>query len=156
MAKDIETILREVRISELPRRRVAIVEPSTPLGEVYRRLDEEHSVAVLVCDESGLVGIFTERDILNRTALEGDVEAPVERWMSRIKASLAADDRLAEAITIMHEAGYRHVPLVDPDGGKPGLVGGRDILKLIAEYHPKTLLNLPPRLDQQMTRPEGG
>ena len=56
----------------------------------------------------------------------------------------------------MHETGYRHVPLPDNDGKLPGLVGGRDILKLIADYYPETLLNLPPRLHQQMTRPEGG
>ena len=36
-----------VRIAELPRRAVCRVEPSTPLDEVYRRLDEEHGVAVL-------------------------------------------------------------------------------------------------------------
>lgn len=133
-----------------------MVTPDTALGEVYRVLDDEHSVAVLVCDDSGLVGIFTERDILNRTALEGDSETPIGELMNPIKASLTPDDRLAVAIEMMHKTGYRHIPLPDNEGSKPGLVGGRDILKLIADYYPETLLNLPPRLDQQMTKPEGG
>lgn len=133
-----------------------MVTPDIALGEVYRVLDDEHSVAVLVCDDSGLVGIFTERDILNRTALEGDPETPIGELMNSIKASLTPDDRLAVAIEMMCETGYRHIPLPGNEGSKPGLVGGRDILKLIADYYPETLLNLPPRLDQQMTKPEGG
>lgn len=152
----VEKLLATVRIRDLPRRRVCTVSRSTTLGEVYRLLDEEHSVAVLVCDEDELVGIFTERDILNRTALDGVAETPISELMNPIKASLSPDDRLADAIELMHETGYRHIPLPHREGAKPGLVGGRDILKLIADYYPETLLNLPPRLHQQMTRAEGG
>ncbi len=152
----VEKLLAKVRIRDLPRRRVCTVSRSTSLGEVYRLLDEEHSGAVLVCDDNDLVGIFTERDILNRTALEGDSETPIGDLMSPIKGSLSTDDRLADAIALMHEGGYRHVPLPGSKGEKPGLVGGRDILLLIAEYYPETLLNLPPRLDQRMITPEGG
>ncbi len=155
MRSGIGRILAEGLIRELPQRRVCVVEPSTPLGEVYRLLDEEHSVAVLVCDDTGLVGIFTERDILNRTALEGDPDTPIEELMNPIKARLTPDHRLADAIELMHKTGYRHIPLQDERGAKPGLVGGRDILNLIADHYPETLLNLPPRLHQQMTRPEG-
>lgn len=156
MSSGIDRILGEIRIRDLPRRRVCVVEPPTTLGEVYRLLDEEHSVAVLVCDDTGLVGIFTERDILNRTALEGDPDTPIGELMNSIKASLTTDHRLADAIELMRETGYRHIPLQDDKGPKPGLVGGRDILKLIAGYYPEILLHLPPRLHQQMTRPEGG
>ena len=152
----VEALLAKVKIRDLPRRRVCTVSPSTSLGEVYRLLDEEHSVAVLVCDDDDLVGIFTERDILNRTALEGDSDTPIGELMSSIKGSLSVDDRLADAISLMHESGFRHVPLPGAKGEKPGLVGGRDILLLIAEYYPETLLNLPPRLDQRMTTSEGG
>lgn len=152
----VEKLLAKVRIRDLPRRSVCTVNSSTTLGEVYRLLDVEYSVAVLVCDDSGLVGIFTERDILNRTALEGNPDTPIGELMSPVKASLTSDHRLADAIKLMHETGYRHIPLPDNEGAKPGLVGGRDILKLIADYYPETLLNMPPRLHQQMTRPEGG
>lgn len=156
MSANIDKILSSGRIRDLPRRRVSIVEPSTPLGEVYRRLDEEVSVAVLVCEDGKLVGIFTERDVLNRTALEGDPDKPIGRLMNPIKAQLSFDDRLADAIELMRKTGYRHIPLEDPDRAEPGLIGGRDILTLIAGYYPEALLNLPPRLHQQMTQPEGG
>jgi CBS domain-containing protein len=146
----------EVRIRDLPRRAVCRVAPATSLGEVYRLLDEEHSVAVLVCEEDTLLGIFTERDILYRTALEGELSTPVGELMSSNLVTLGADQQLAEAIRTMVEKGIRHIPVLETGEREAGLIGGRDVLRLIADYYPETLLNLPPRLDQQMTRPEGG
>ena len=75
--------------------------------------------------------------------------------MNPIKASLTFEDRLADAISLMHETGFRHIPLPDNESGEHGLVGGRDILTLIADYYPEALINLPPRLHQTLSRPEG-
>ena len=155
MNPDFDQVLVGVRIGELPRRPVCRVDPATPLAEVYRRLDEEHGVAVLVCEGSELLGIFTERDVLYRTALESDPETPVGDLMTRKLVTLSGDDKLAEAITTMAERGIRHVPVLGGEGEEPGLIGGRDVLQMIAEYFPEALLNLPPRLDQKMPTPEG-
>lgn len=152
----VENLLATVKIKELPRRRVSLVSRETTLAQVHSLLVEEHSVAVLICEDQQPVGIFTERDVLNRTVLEGDPETPIGELMSSIEASLERDDRLADAIELMTRGGYRHVPLRGAAGKEPGLIGGRDILRLIAEYYPETLLNLPPRLDQKMTAAEGG
>ncbi len=64
MSSDFDQVLMGVWLGELPRRSVCRVEPSTPLGEVYRRLAEEQSVAVLVCAGPKLLGIFTEQGAL--------------------------------------------------------------------------------------------
>ena len=156
MKSNIEGLLSSVKIEALPRRSVCRVDKATPLKEVYRLLDSEHSVAVLISDENRLVGIFTERDILYRTALEGDLEAPIEELMTRDLVTLKSSERVSDAIRTMAEKGFRHIPVVDSDGEEAGLIGGRDILRMIAEYYPETLLNLPPRLDQKITRAEGG
>ena len=155
MNLDFDQVLVDVRIGELPRRSVCRVAPSTPLAEVYRLLDEEHGVAVLVCEGSTLLGIFTERDVLYRTALENDLETQVGDLMTRNPLTLSSDDPLAEAISTMAERGIRHVPVESDESDEVGLIGGRDVLRLIAEYFPETLLNLPPRLHQTMTTPEG-
>ena len=152
----VEELLRQVRIRDLPRRRVPCVAPSTRLAEVYRLLADERSVAVLVCEGDRLRGIFTERDVLYRTAFECDPETPVGELMTPDPETLRDDHRLSKAIGLMAEKGIRHVPFTRREGGEPGLIGGRDVLRLIAEHHPETLLNLPPRLDQTMPRPEGG
>lgn len=155
MNPDFDQVLTGVRIGELPRRPVCRVEPSTPLGEVYRRLDEEHVVAVLVCEGPQLLGIFTERDVLYRTAFESDPETPVGDLMTRDPVTLSGDDVLAEAIRTMAEHGVRHLPILGGEGEEAALIGGRDVLKMIAEYFPEALLNLPPRLHQKMTTAGG-
>lgn len=156
MTNDFDELLAKVQINELPRRQVCIVEPSLLLGEVYRLLDKEHGVAVLVCEGKQLLGIFTERDVLYRTALEGDLGTPIGDLMTHDLVTLQHDDKLASAIGTMAEKGIRHIPVMSDEGEESGLIGGRDVLKLIAEYFPETLLNLPPNLAQKMTRPEGG
>lgn len=156
MSQEFDRLLVSVRVSDLPRRKVCKVESSTPLGEVYRRLDEEHGVAALVCEGPKLVGIFTERDVLYRTALEGDLDTPISELMTRDPITLSGDDKLVEAIRTMSQQGIRHLPMPGGAGEEAGLIGGRDVLKMIAEHFPETLLNLPPRLDQKMTTAEGG
>ncbi|MDH3404544.1 MAG: CBS domain-containing protein [Acidobacteriota bacterium] len=157
MPSRISRILGSVRIADLPRRRVCRVAPATTLGEVYRRLEEEESVAVLVEEDGVLVGIFTERDVLDRTALEADPATPVGELMTRDDlVTLDAGQPITDAIAIMTARRIRHIPLVDADGKEDGMIGGRDVLRLIADYYPETLLNLPPRLHQRLTRPEGG
>ncbi len=109
-----------------------------------------------MCEGDELVGIFTERDILNRTALEAELDRPVGDFMTRDVLTVEAGDRLAAAIRTMTDRHIRHLPLCDqgvPDGH---LIGGRDVLKLIADYYPDALLNLPPRLHQRLHREEGG
>lgn len=152
----IEEVLKTSRIDDLPRRRISVVSPDTSLGDVYRQLGEERTVAVLVCDGEQLVGIFTERDVLNRTALEGDPATPIGDWMSDDVVTSSADARLVEAIRAMTAQKIRHLPLVDERGRATGLIGGRDILRLLAEHHPEALLNLPPRLHQTMDTEAGG
>lgn len=157
MSSSFDQVLVDVRIGDLPGRQVCRVGPSTTLEEVYRRLDEEEGVAVLVCDGPELVGIFTERDALYLAASgESDPQTPIGEVMTRDPVTLSRDDRLVEAIRKMAEKGIRHVPVLGGEGDEVGLIGGRDILKMISEYFPETLLNLPPRLDQTMDRPEGG
>lgn len=156
MASRIDGILESVRIHQLPRRRVCRVSPATTLGEVYRRLNDERSVAVLVEEEGRLLGIFTERDVLNRTVLEGGLERPISELMTRDVVTLAAENGITDAVGIMTERRIRHIPLVDKAGRAAGMIGGRDVLRMIAEYYPETLLNLPPRLNQKMTRLDGG
>src|SRR5437867_11195164 len=100
---------------------------------------------VLVCDGRKVVGIFTERDLLNRLNLGAvDYTAPVDSVMTPEPRTLSHDDGVADAIRLMTEEGYRHIPLVDAAGLGVGLLSARDILAYIAEHFPTEVLNLPP------------
>lgn len=157
MPPKIEEILKEVRIREIPRDVPCTVSAETPIEEVYRLLDEERPGAVLVFDGDDLVGIFTDRDVLYRTALEGrQPETPVRELMTAEPVTLDPGKRLADAIAAMTERKLRNIPVGAVSARHAALVSSRDVLRFIVGHFPEAVLNLPPRLDQRLTRPEGG
>jgi CBS domain-containing protein len=157
MARSIEEILQDVRIDEIPLKSPMHATPETPLEEAYALLDASPHGAILVCEEDGIRGIFSERDVLYRTALEElDPTTPIGELMTPDPVSVAGNERVSEAIRMMTELGYRNLPLLDGDGCCEGLLASRDVLRFIADHFPEAVLNLPPRLHQQMLRPEGG
>ncbi len=157
MSKTIEEALREVRISELRLEVGGAVSPDTPLAEVYEVLDRQRCNAVVVCDGDSVIGIFTQRDILYRTALEApDPATPIAELMTPEPFKLRLDQRVADAIHAMTVHGYRTVPLVDGRGRWLGLLSSRNVLRYIAAHFPEAVLNLPPRLNQQLPSAEGG
>ena len=157
MPKPIEETLGDVRISELRLEVGGAVAPETPIGEVYELLHRQRHNAAVVCDGDEVVGIFTQRDILYRTALESpDPETPVGELMTREPFTLTLEHKVADAIHAMTVRGHRSVPLVDARGRWLGLLSSRNVLRYIAAHFPEAVLNLPPRLDQHLARPEGG
>ena len=157
MSGAIEAILKKIRVQDLDLQRDHRVSPDTPLSEIYEALDENRHGAAMVCEGDRVVGIFTDRDILYRTALEDiDPSTPIREVMSTRPVTVHLDQPLADAIEIMVDGGYRHTPVVDSEGNQVGLLSTRVILKFIADHYPETVLNLPPRLDQVALQPEGG
>ncbi len=157
MPRTIEEILQDVPIAEISLKLAVRTSPDTPLERVYRLLEESPHGAVLICEGERVTGIFTERDVLNRTVLEDlDPATPIRDLMKEDPVTLARADLLAAAVRIMTERGYRHIPLVDAEGHFQGLLASRDVLRFIAEHYPEAVLNLPPRLHQVMLTPEGG
>ena len=157
MPRSIEEILREVRIDEVSLRPAVRTTPQAPLSEVYGLLEASPHGAVLVCEGKRVCGIFTERDVLYRTALEDHLPStPIGELMTADPITLRVDDLLAVAVRVMTERGYRHLPLVDAEGRYQGLLASRNVLRFVADHFPEAVLNLPPRLHQVMLTPEGG
>ncbi len=157
MSPAIEQILRDVRVRQLQLQSDHRIEPTTPLSEVYRAFDEQRHGAAMICEGERVVGIFTQRDVLYRTALENlDPSTPVSVVMSERPVTVNLDQRLDEVIEAMVKGGYRHVPVVDAEQRQVGLLSSRVILRFIADHFPEAVLNLPPRLNQVLSRPEGG
>jgi len=85
--------------------------------------------AVMVVEEGKLVGVFTERDALVRVLAEGrDTRTTrLADVMTRNPATIHPDRPFPEALHIMYEGGFRHVPVVE-DGCPVGMVSARDAL----------------------------
>ena len=108
-------------------RRLLVATPPTSVGHAARLMSEHKVGAVLVVAEDGtLAGIFTERDALFRVVAPGlDPEKTLLREvMTARPLTVAADETLGYALLLMHEHGFRHVPVVE--NGRPiGVVSAR-------------------------------
>ena len=97
--------------------------------EAARRMKERRVGALLVMREGRLAGIFTERDALFRVIAERRDPATTRlaEVMSANPRTIGPDRPFGHALHMMHEGGFRHVPVVE--GGKPvGVVSARDAL----------------------------
>lgn len=88
--------------------------------------------AVAVTDEKGVVaGMFTERDVLAKFALSGrDPKiTPVRELMSAMVEMATDETTPSEALQVMLERHYRHLPVVDEAGKVLGILSIRNILE---------------------------
>ena len=86
--------------------------------------------AVVIVDSFGkLIGLFTERDVLNRVVARGlDPDTtPLSLVMTEKLQTCTPDKPLGHALHMMFEGGFRHVPVVD-DGKPIGMVSARNAL----------------------------
>ena len=133
------------------------VRPETPLSEAITQMKRDEGGCVIVCEEAGnIVGIFTERDLLNKIVGEQvEMNSPVSRWMSPTVETLTTDATIGDAVQLMNTKSYRNIPLVK-DGQLIGSISVFDIITYLAESYPKETMNLPPVPAQVMDTPEGG
>jgi CBS domain-containing protein len=132
------------------------VGPSAPLSEAIEQMKRDEGGCVIVCDEERVVGIITERDLLNRVVGEEvDLGAPVSDWMSQTVETLSMDATVGDAVRVMNAKGYRNIPLVENDR-LVGSVSVFDVITYLAESYPKETMNLPPVPAQVMDTQEGG
>ena len=105
---------------------------SASVLEAAEFMSQRHIGAVCVLDEEGnLMGVFSERDLLNRvvvlrsdpaTMKLGDVTSP-------LRAVISCDETPHQALERMEKIGSRHLPVVDGDKWV-GMLSMRDLLRV--------------------------
>jgi len=152
----VETELKGSKIRHLALAPAVYVAPGTSLGDVVQAMKRARAACVLICEQDRVAGIFTERDLLTKViGASVDYASPIEAFMTPAPKTLGLDDSIADTIIVMHEGGYRHIPLVDAENRVTGIVEVRDIIEFLAEHFPDEVLNLPPRIHQRMDAPDG-
>jgi CBS domain-containing protein len=92
----------------------------------------------------GMRGIVTERDVLlavPRLAGGAEVGLSVADIMSRDPKTIAADATIGDAMEVMTEHGFRHLPVVDGET-LVGLISMRDVTKKLTEDHKEAMTSL--------------
>ena len=110
----------------------------------------QHRGCVLVTEDgsadSPLIGIFTERDVLNRIIGQGRNPALVrlDEVMHEDPESLPTTASVAWVLNKMSVGGFRHVPVVDSEGHLAFVISVRDVVQFLVDHFPSEILNLPP------------
>lgn len=107
--------------------------PGTPVREAVRTMAEKRIAAILVIEGRRLRGIFTERDVTVRVVAPGlDPDTtPLSDVMTGSPDTLEPDAKAIEALNLMEERRYRHLPVVAADGTVMGIVSIRDLFAVV-------------------------
>lgn len=143
--------LARATVGELSPRPHARVGAEDAMWKVVSEMKAKGRGAVLVEEDGALVGIFTERDLLNRVDYSDALwsHMVVRDVMTPHPMVIHADDSLSEALRRLTQGHRRHLPIVDERGRVLGLISIRDILTYVAERFPEDMLNLPPHPDHE-------
>jgi CBS domain-containing protein len=122
-----------MRVSDAMSRELNRTGPETTIAEAASLMSQRGVGSALVCRGDRLLGIFTERDILR--AVSHDASAmgdSLEHWMTRKPRTVAPDTDLDEALKIMVEGHFRHLP-VQEGGQLVGMLSMRDVSRISLE-----------------------
>src|SRR3954454_8563913 len=115
----------ERTVADVMSQPVVTAQPAETLAVAADRMRERRVGSVVVIDhDDRAIGILTERDMIRLAAAGSDSStAKVSEWMTTDPDTIGPDVDVYAAFANLAEHGYRHIPVVDNDGGGPKLVG---------------------------------
>ncbi len=118
-------------LSEVQLSKPVVIGADATLGDALDVMAERKTEALVVVGAEGIVGVFTERDVLKRVAAQGvERSIPITDVMTHDPVVLREDDSVAVAMNKMGGGGFRHIPL-SRDGEVVAMVTVRDVLKWV-------------------------
>jgi CBS domain-containing protein len=114
-----EIIARSVMVTGTPRQSV---------HSAAVAMAEHRCGSIAVVDHGRLVGIFTERDLLNRVVAKGldPARTHLAEVMTRGPSTIEADADVADAIRMMDEGSFRYLPVMEGER-LVGMISARDL-----------------------------
>lgn len=133
---ELERVLAEETVDALPMRPYGQIEPSAPIHRAIKQLNETGTSSLLVVSEGRLVGIITERDVLERVSERyGKIaDLPVRQFMTADPTVVYQTDPVAAAVAAIAVAGYRHVPVLGVDDTVMGILSPRRVFSFLEPY----------------------
>jgi CBS domain-containing protein len=115
--------------SVMEKKKLLTAAPDTTVSQAAKLMAKSNVGAVMVVEAERLIGIFTERDAVFRVIAKGrDTSTThLSDVMTSSPQTVDPDKSFGYALLMMHENGFRHVPVVE--NGKPiGIVSSRNAL----------------------------
>ncbi len=94
---------------------VAYINPMSNVVEAAQIMQKHNVGSIPVCDQNGVRGILTDRDIIVRNIAHGKnpLETPVSEVMTSSVSTATPDMDVEEAAKIMAEQQVRRLPVVE-------------------------------------------
>jgi len=127
------------QVRDVIRREPVTIDAETSIRESAQLMSREKVSSVLVMRDGVLAGIVTDKDLRQRVlATDLDSASPIAEVMTPNPKSLGASADVDDALLMMMQQNYHHLPIID--GDRPvGLVTAGDILRAQSE-HPLRLV----------------
>ncbi len=119
------------------------VGPDMTVADCVRKMNTERIGALLVVDDDKPVGIFTERDVMTRVLdAERDPKATrVSEVMSPDLACVSPDATVGDAMRVISEKRFRHLPVVEK-GKVVGVVSIGDLTRWLVRNQEEEIQHL--------------
>ncbi|NDP37641.1 MAG: CBS domain-containing protein [Rhodoferax sp.] len=115
----------------IPQRHVVSLLPQASVWDAACIMTKANCGSILVIDAAGtLQGILTERDLMTRVLAKAldPKSTPASEVMTRNPISIVPEMKVAEAVVIMIERGFRHLPIINAAGKILGVFSIRDAM----------------------------
>lgn len=113
-----------------------VISPDTTVADAVKKLAGLHIACLLVEQDGDLLGVFSDRDVLKKVALEYDqvADKPVREVMTDNPIYVYETDSAAAALAVMVVAGLRHVPVLNVRNKLIGIVSPQRVTSFLEKY----------------------
>jgi CBS domain-containing protein len=110
------------------------VKANEPVLKALRIMTEANIGSVLVMEDNKIIGIFTERDYVQKGELEGRAAAKtsVREVMTDAMYTVTTETSTDECMAVMMKYHIRHLPVVE-NGALVGIISMRDVVAAAVE-----------------------
>ena len=153
----------------LTHRRPVSCNPDTLVSDAATLMSHHDVSTLAICTNDKLVGIFTDKDLRNRVVATGrSFDTPISAVMTPAPCTLPESANISEAMAMMAAGGFRHIPLLGPDGELFAILSATDILAHLGDSAidtgmlvaraatPEALVAAAERIPEGFTRMDAG
>ncbi|MDT7886235.1 MAG: CBS domain-containing protein [Thermoproteota archaeon] len=127
--------MKKILVKEIMRHDILVTaKPDEKVIDAVEKMAKYKVGSVVIIDDGKVLGIITERDIINLVASKKDLNEKLELYMTKNPITIYFDESLEKAIQIMKEKNIRHLPVVNKEGKLIGMISSRDIIRVSLEY----------------------
>lgn len=123
-----------MRISDIPefkdKKHVLIISKDSKIIDCVKKMSKNNYGSIIIVEKKKPVGIFTERDLLNKVVAKNidPNKHTVEKVMTKNLSTAKSEDQISTTLRRMSQGHFRHMPIIDADGNINGIISQGDLV----------------------------